>query len=92
MDVSGRGEGENPELGLVSGSSSSSSSGGSLKVTSSSFSSPPLDVKLKSRLFSVDHKVEQNQSINQSINQSVNCSRGSVSGKPWKLFGPQSHF
>ena len=67
MDVSGRGKGENPELGLVSGSSSSSSSGGSLKVTSSSFSSPPLDVKLRSRLFSVDHKVEQNQSINQSF-------------------------
>ena len=68
MDVSGRGEGENPELGLVSGSSSSSSSGGSLKViSSSSFSSPPLDVKLRSRLFSVDHKIILNQSVNQSF-------------------------
>ena len=58
MDVSGLGEGENPELGLVSDSSSSSSSGGSLKDTSSSsFSSPPLDVKLRSRLFSVDYKI-----------------------------------
>lgn len=58
MDVSGWGEGENPELGLVSGSSSSSSSGGSLKDrSSSSFSSPPLDVRLRSRVFSVDHKI-----------------------------------
>ena len=74
MDVCGRGEGVNPELGLVSGSSSSSSSGGSLKDTSSSFSSPPLDVKLRSRLFSVNDKVEQNQSINRS--------RGPGSRKP----------
>ena len=58
VDVSGCGVGVNPELGLVNGSSSSSSSGGSLKdKSSSSFPSPPLDVKLKSRLPSVDQKL-----------------------------------
>lgn len=73
VDVSGWGEGENPELGLVSGSSSSSSSGGSLKDTSSSsFSSPPLDDKLKSRLFSVDYILKQ-KSIKQSINNKIVC-------------------
>ena len=55
MDVSGCGLGVNPELGLVSGSSSSPSSGGSLKdKSSSSFSSPSLEVKLKSSLLSVN--------------------------------------
>lgn len=71
VEVSGCGEGVNPELGLVSGSSSSSSSGASLKdKSSSSFPSPPLD-KLKSRFSVVDKKW---QSVSSSFHKSINKS------------------
>ena len=74
-EVSGCGEGVNPELGLVSGSSSSSSSGASLKdKSSSSFPSPPLD-KLKSRFSVVDKKWQSvSQSFHKSINKSIDYS------------------